>query len=82
VLPGERRIEVTAIAGQQSQGMLCSGDELQLTPDAAGILILPPETPLGRPLAELYGDVVWTSTSSPTAATRCRSSGSRARSRP
>ena len=38
--------------------MLCSGDELGLTADADGILILAPETPLGAKLADLYGDVV------------------------
>jgi phenylalanyl-tRNA synthetase beta chain len=58
VLPGGRRIEVTIIAGAASQGMLCSGDELGLTSDADGILILPDQTPLGRELAELAGDVV------------------------
>ena len=44
--------------GVVSNGMLCSGDELGLTADADGILILPADTPLGRPLAELYGDTV------------------------
>jgi phenylalanyl-tRNA synthetase beta chain len=58
VLPGGRRIERTEKMGVVSAGMLCSGDELQLTGDADGILILPGDTPVGRPLAELYGDVV------------------------
>jgi len=58
ILPGERRIEVTRIAGRESQGMLCSGDELRLTTDAEGILILPPDTPLGIPLDQLFGDVI------------------------
>ncbi|MEO8228985.1 MAG: phenylalanine--tRNA ligase subunit beta, partial [Chloroflexota bacterium] len=58
VLPGGRRIERTEKMGVASNGMLCSGDELGLTGDADGILILPPETPLGTPLADLYGDVV------------------------
>ena len=44
--------------GVVSNGMLCSGDELGLTADADGILILPADTPLGRPLAELFGDIV------------------------
>ena len=44
--------------GVVSNGMLCSGDELGLTADADGILILPADTPLGRPLADLYGDIV------------------------
>ena len=58
VLPGDRRIERTEKMGVVSNGMLCSGDELGLTADADGILILPPDTPLGRPLAELFGDVI------------------------
>ena len=58
VLPGERRIERTAKMGVASEGMLCSGDELRLTADADGILILPPDAPLGRPLAEVLGDVI------------------------
>jgi len=58
VLPGDRRIERTEKMGVASNGMLCSGDELGLTGDADGILILSPETPLGASLADLYGDVV------------------------
>jgi phenylalanyl-tRNA synthetase beta chain len=58
VLPGDRRIERTAKMGVTSEGMLCSGDELGLTTDADGILILPEGSPIGRPLTELFGDVV------------------------
>lgn len=58
VLPGDRRIERTEKMGVVSNGMLCSGDELRLTGDADGILILPAGTPLGRSLVDLYGDVV------------------------
>jgi phenylalanyl-tRNA synthetase beta chain len=58
VLPGDRRIERTEKMGVVSNGMLCSGDELRLTSDADGILILPDDAPLGVPLADLYGDVV------------------------
>jgi len=58
VLPGDRRIERTEKMGVVSNGMLCSGDELGLTSDAEGILILPADAPIGRPLAELYGDVI------------------------
>jgi phenylalanyl-tRNA synthetase beta chain len=58
VLPGDRRIERTEKMGVVSNGMLCSGDELRLTADGDGILILPAETPLGVPLVDLYGDVV------------------------
>ena len=58
VLPGNRRIERTEKMGVVSNGMLCSGDELHLTGDGDGILILPAEARLGAPLAELYGDTV------------------------
>src|SRR5205807_2668873 len=58
VLPGGRRIERAEKMGVVSNGMLCSGDELDLTTDAEGILILPSDTPLGVDLSELYGDVV------------------------
>jgi phenylalanyl-tRNA synthetase beta chain len=58
VLPGDRRIERTEKMGVVSNGMLCSGDELKLTSDADGILILPPDAPLGVALADVYGDVV------------------------
>jgi phenylalanyl-tRNA synthetase beta chain len=58
VLPGDRRIERTEKMGIASEGMLCSGDELHITSDAEGILILPPATALGQQLSDLYGDVV------------------------
>lgn len=58
VLPGNRVIERTEKMGVVSNGMLCSGDELHLTGDADGILILPDDTPVGIPLVDLYGDVV------------------------
>ncbi len=58
VLPGDRRIDITTIAGTQSQGMLCSGDELGLTSDADGILILPADSQLGLDMAVMAGDVV------------------------
>jgi phenylalanyl-tRNA synthetase beta chain len=58
ILPGDRRIERTEKMGVTSNGMLCSGDELNLTGDADGILILPPDAPIGMPLTDLYGDTV------------------------
>ncbi len=58
ILPGDRRIERTEKMGVVSNGMLCSGDELGLTSDADGILILAPDAPIGVPLVDLYGDVV------------------------
>ncbi len=58
VLPGDRRIERTEKMGIASEGMLCSGDELRITTDAEGILILPAKSELGRHLSDIYGDVV------------------------
>jgi phenylalanyl-tRNA synthetase beta chain len=58
VLPGNRRIERTEKMGAVSNGMLCSGDELRLTGDGDGILILPPDTRIGLPLVDLFGDTV------------------------
>ena len=58
VLPGDRAIDVTTIAGTESQGMLCSGDELGLTADADGILILPDDSALGVELSDMAGDIV------------------------
>ena len=58
VLPGDRRIERTEKMGVVSNGMLCSGEELGLTADGDGILILDPATPIGTPLEDLFGDVV------------------------
>ncbi len=58
VLPGGREIQRAEKMGVVSNGMLCSGDELNLTTDADGILILPGDTPLGVDLSDLYGDVV------------------------
>jgi len=58
VLPGDRRIERTEKMGVTSNGMLCSGDELGLTSDADGILILPAGVAIGAALTDLYGDTV------------------------
>ena len=58
VLPGDRRIGLTTIQGTESQGMLCSGAELGLSTDADGIMILPPDSRLGAPLADVAGDIV------------------------
>ena len=58
VLPGDRHIERTEKMGVTSNGMLCSGEELRITSDGEGILILPADLPLGAALTELYGDVV------------------------
>ena len=58
LLPGNRAIERTEKMGVVSNGMLCSGDELRLSVDGEGILILPTGTPLGAALTDLFGDWV------------------------
>ncbi|MBZ0256558.1 phenylalanine--tRNA ligase subunit beta, partial [bacterium] len=61
VLPGDFKIEKRKIRGQASSGMMCSKRELGLGEDHAGILILPPDSPLGQPLIDYLGmnDVIY-----------------------
>ncbi len=54
-LPNGLKITKSKIRGVESNGMLCSEEELKLKDKADGLLILPPDTPLGRPLAEILG---------------------------
>ena len=49
-LPGGMLIKETRIRGQRSVGMLMAEDEMGLTDDHAGIVILPPETEPGTPV--------------------------------
>ncbi len=60
LLPGGVQIRKAKIRGQTSCGMMCSERELGLGDDHAGILILPPETEVGRPVVDVLGlpDVV------------------------
>ena len=53
VLPGGFEIGVRDIRGVRSHGMICSERELELGEDAAGILVLPEEAPVGQPLEAL-----------------------------
>jgi phenylalanyl-tRNA synthetase beta chain len=59
-LPNGLAISANKIRGVSSFGMLCSEEELKLKEKSEGILILPPDTALGQPLAKLLGrdDVV------------------------
>ena len=54
-MPDGRLIERRGILGIDSEGMLCAGDELALTDDHSGILVLPAEAPLGVPYGEVLG---------------------------
>ena len=61
VLPGNFKIEKRKIRGQKSAGMMCSKRELGLGDDHAGIMILPPDAPLGTALIDYLklNDVVY-----------------------
>ncbi len=50
---GDVEIAERKIRGERSQGMLCSPAELNLSRDHSGILILPPDAPLGEEVASL-----------------------------
>lgn len=52
VLPGGLKISQTKVRGEESHGMLCSASELGLDQDAAGILELPADAPVGTDLRE------------------------------
>ncbi len=49
VLPGDFKIKVGKLRGVDSQGMMCSAKELGLGEGHEGLLILPPDAPLGAP---------------------------------
>jgi phenylalanyl-tRNA synthetase beta chain len=54
-LPNGMEVKKSKIRGEISAGMLCSEIELGLGQDATGIMILPPNTPLGVELGEALG---------------------------
>jgi phenylalanyl-tRNA synthetase beta chain len=61
-MPNGMKIEARKLRGEMSNGMLCSGRELELSDDHDGIWILPKDTPLGVPITEALGltpDVVF-----------------------
>jgi phenylalanyl-tRNA synthetase beta chain len=63
--PGQAPITIKAgkIRGYESQGMMCSPQELGLADDTEGLLILKPDAKIGQPFAEYLGragnDVVY-----------------------
>ena len=48
ILPGGDTIRSSKIRGEVSEGMLCSEEELGIGTDASGIMLLPPDLPLGK----------------------------------
>ncbi len=55
VLPGGLKIKKAKLRGEASHGMICSGRELELSDDQAGILELACDAEVGRSLAEELG---------------------------
>ena len=55
VLPNGMKLKVSRIRGEVSQGMLCAEDELGLSDDHAGILLLGRDVEPGTPLAQVLG---------------------------
>lgn len=54
-MPDGMEIARRKMRGEWSNGMLCSGRELGLGDDHAGILVLDPDAPVGAPVAEVLG---------------------------
>ncbi len=54
-LPNGIEIKKAALRGVESNGMLCSAKELNLEADASGLMELPDDAPVGRPLTEYLG---------------------------
>lgn len=60
-LPGGVKIKKTKMRGVESQGMLCSHDELGISEEILGyepeygILILPDDTPIGKDIKDIFG---------------------------
>lgn len=56
VIPnGEFVIKKAKIRGEESIGMICAEDELSLSDDHSGIMVLDPNTELGIPIAKALG---------------------------
>ena len=53
------KLKAAKIRGVESRGMVCSERELGLSDEHEGILVLDDDAPLGRPLADYLGDVIF-----------------------
>jgi len=60
--PGQQLMTLkrAKIRGVESYSMVCSEKELGISDEHEGIILLPEDAPVGRPLAEYMGDVVFT----------------------
>lgn len=54
-LPGGTVVKAEKIRGESSQGILCAEDELGLSDDHSGLMVLPRDTPLGKSLCDVLG---------------------------
>ncbi|MGK0185508.1 MAG: phenylalanyl-tRNA synthetase beta chain [Verrucomicrobiales bacterium] len=54
VMPGDFKIKKGKLRGIESLGMMCSGRELGISQDHDGLLILPEDAPIGKPIRELF----------------------------
>ena len=55
----KKKLKPSKIRGIESLGMVCSERELGLSEEHEGILLLPPEAPVGTPLRDYLGDQVF-----------------------
>lgn len=55
VVAGDLKIKRSKIRGIVSQGMICSEAELNLSPEADGIMVLDSDHPIGSPLKDVLG---------------------------
>lgn len=54
VLPGEFKIKKAKLRGEPSHGMICAGRELGIDDGVDGIMILPPDAPVGMDFREYF----------------------------
>ncbi|MBB5208207.1 phenylalanine--tRNA ligase subunit beta [Chiayiivirga flava] len=54
-MPGGLEIKPAKLRGVESFGMLCSAKELEIDPDASGLLELPADAPVGTSIAQYLG---------------------------
>jgi phenylalanyl-tRNA synthetase beta chain len=52
-------LKAAKIRGVLSEGMVCSEKELGISDSHEGIMVLPPEAPVGVPLSEYLGDTIF-----------------------
>ncbi|MEE9399660.1 MAG: phenylalanine--tRNA ligase subunit beta, partial [Dehalococcoidales bacterium] len=53
------RLKTAKIRGVESSGMVCSEKELGISENHEGILVLPPDAPIGTPLVDYLGDTIF-----------------------